>query len=115
MVAFNMADHIFGHAFEPPEGPMGYSRVLTPSRRPYKTLDGYICLLAYTDPQWERFWAEVGVPELKDDPRYDSLASRADNIEAVYSLAGEYIATRNTAEWLNIAAAQNSLRRDCRA
>ncbi|MGB0629416.1 MAG: CaiB/BaiF CoA transferase family protein [Alphaproteobacteria bacterium] len=100
MVAFNMADHIFGHAFEPPEGPMGYSRVLTPSRRPYKTLDGYICLLAYTDPQWERFWAEVGVPELKDDPRFDSLASRADNIEAVYSLAGEYIATRTTAAWL---------------
>ena len=81
---------------------MGYSRVLTPSRRPYKTLDGYICLLAYTDPQWERFWAEVGVPELKDDPRFDSLASRADNIEAVYSLAGEYIATRNTAEWLEV-------------
>ncbi|RZO38178.1 MAG: CoA transferase [Rhodospirillaceae bacterium] len=102
MVAFNMADHIFGHAFEPPEGPMGYSRVLTPSRRPYKTLDGYICLLAYTDPQWERFWAEVGVPELKDDPRFDSLASRADNIEAVYSLAGKYIATRNTAEWLEV-------------
>jgi len=100
MVAFNMADHIFGHAFQPPEGPMGYSRVLTPSRRPYKTQDGYICLLAYTDPQWERFWAEVGVPELKDDPRFDSLASRADNIEAVYSLAGEYIATRTTGAWL---------------
>ena len=102
MVAFNMADHIFGHAFEPPEGPMGYSRVLTPSRRPYKTKDGYICLLAYTDPQWERFWAEVGAPELKDDPRFDSLASRADNIEAVYSLAGEYVAERTTAAWLEI-------------
>ena len=102
MVAFNMADHIFGHAFDPPEGPMGYSRVLTPSRRPYKTTNGYICLLAYTDPQWERFWAEVGVPELKDDPRFDTLASRADNIEAVYRLAGEYIATRTTAEWLEV-------------
>ena len=102
MVAFNMADHIFGHAFDPPEGPMGYSRVLTPSRRPYKTADGYICLLAYTDPQWERFWAEVGVPELKDDPRFDTLVSRADNIEAVYRLAGEYIATRTTAEWLEV-------------
>jgi len=102
MTAFNMADHIFGHAFDPPEGPMGYSRVLTPSRRPYKTLDGFICLLAYTDPQWERFWAELGRPELKDDPRFDSLASRADNIEAVYSLAGEFIATRTTAEWLEV-------------
>jgi crotonobetainyl-CoA:carnitine CoA-transferase CaiB-like acyl-CoA transferase len=96
-----MADHIFGHTFDPPEGPMGYSRVLTPSRRPYETTDGYICLLAYTDIQWERFWVEVGRPELKDDPRFDSLASRADNIEAVYSLAGEFIATRPTRDWLN--------------
>ena len=100
MVAFNIADHIFGHAFDPPEGPMGYSRVLTPSRRPYKTTDGYICLLAYTDIQWVRFWEEVGQPDLKDDPRFDSLSSRADNIEAVYSLAGEFIATRSTRDWL---------------
>ena len=100
MVAFNMADHIFGHAFDPPEGPMGYSRVLTPSRRPYKTADGFICLLAYTDNQWVRFWKEVGRPELKDDPRFDSLASRAENIEAVYSLAADFIAMRSTAEWL---------------
>lgn len=102
MVAFNMADHIFGYTFDPPEGPMGYSRVLTPSRRPYKTTDGYICLLAYTDIQWVRFWEEVGRPDLKDDPRFDSLASRADNIEAVYSLAGDFIATRSTAEWLEV-------------
>jgi crotonobetainyl-CoA:carnitine CoA-transferase CaiB-like acyl-CoA transferase len=101
MVAFNMADHIFGHTFDPPEGPMGYSRVLTPSRRPYKTTDGYICLLAYTDIQWVRFWEEVGQPGLKDDPRFDSLASRADNIEAVYSLAGDFIATRSTRDWLD--------------
>ncbi|MFT5489488.1 MAG: crotonobetainyl-CoA:carnitine CoA-transferase CaiB-like acyl-CoA transferase, partial [Alphaproteobacteria bacterium] len=76
MVAFNMADHIFGYTFDPPEGPMGYSRVLTPSRRPYKTTDGFICLLAYTDIQWVRFWEEVGRSELKDDPRFDSLSSR---------------------------------------
>ena len=102
MVAFNMADHIFGYTFDPPEGSMGYSRVLTPSRRPYKTTDGFICLLAYTDIQWVRFWEEVGRPELKDDPRFDSLATRADNIEAVYSLAGEFIATRSTADWLEV-------------
>ena len=104
MVAFNMADHIFGHGFDPPEGPMGYSRVLTPSRRPYRTTDGYICMLAYTDIQWVRFWEEVGTPAMKDDPRFDSLASRADNIEAVYSLAGEHITTRSTADWLEVLA-----------
>ena len=102
MVAVNMADHIFGHAFEPPKGPMGYSRVLTQSRRPHKTTDGYICLLAYTDPQWERFWAEVGRPELKDDRRFNSLSSREENIEEVYRLAGDFIRKRTTSEWLEV-------------
>ena len=81
---------------------MGYSRVLAPSRRPYKTRDGYICLLAYTDSQWERFWAEVGEPNLKDDPRFNNLSSRADNIEVVYSLSAKFISTRTTAEWLEV-------------
>ena len=100
MVAFNMADHIFGHAFSPPLGPMGYSRVLTPSRRPYRTADGHICMLVYTDSQWRRFWAEVGRPELIDDPRFDSLGSRADNIEALYSLAAGFVAERTTEQWM---------------
>lgn len=100
MVSFNMADHIFGHAFEPPEGPLGYSRVLAPSRRPYRTSDGHICMLAYTDAQWRRFWAEVGHPEHGDDPRFDTLASRADNIEEVYSLAESFMSARSTDDWL---------------
>ncbi len=100
MVAFNLADHIYGHAFDPPEGPIGYPRVLTPSRRPYPTLDGHICMLAYTDDQWQRFWAEVGHPEHAGNPRYDTLSSRADNIEEVYALASGYIAERSTGQWL---------------
>jgi crotonobetainyl-CoA:carnitine CoA-transferase CaiB-like acyl-CoA transferase len=100
MVAFNLADHLYGHAFEPPAGSMGYPRVLAPSRRPYPTVDGYLCMLAYTDPQWARFWTEVGQPELTSDPRFDSLSSRSDNIEALYALAGRHIAQRSTADWL---------------
>ena len=100
MAAYNLTEHIFGHAFDPPEGPMGYSRVLAPWRRPYKTSDGYICMLAYTDIQWRRFWKEVGKSELADDPRFDSLASRSDNIAEVYRLAGECLEGRTTAAWI---------------
>ena len=100
MVAFNMADHIFGHAFDPPEGPIGYSRVLAPSRRPYRTRDGHICMLAYTDPQWKRFWAEAGRPDYAGDSRFDTLAARADNIEEVYRTAASLIAGRTTDDWL---------------
>lgn len=104
MAAFNLAEHLFGHSFEPPMGPMGYSRVLAPWRRPYKTRDGYICMMAYTDANWDRFWREVDRAELLDDPRFVSLATRSDNIEELYRIAGECLADRTTAEWTETLA-----------
>jgi crotonobetainyl-CoA:carnitine CoA-transferase CaiB-like acyl-CoA transferase len=101
MTAFNMAEHLFGHSFEPPEGPMGYSRVLAPWRRPYATLDGHVCMLAYTDDQWRSFWTEVGRTEFITDPRFDSLSNRSDNIEELYRIAGECLTERSTADWLD--------------
>ncbi len=100
MVAYNMTEHLFGHSFDPPEGPMGYPRVLAPWRRPYATRDGYICMMAYTDIQWRRFWDEVGRAELGDDARFVDLASRSDNIEELYRITGECLAGRATADWV---------------
>jgi crotonobetainyl-CoA:carnitine CoA-transferase CaiB-like acyl-CoA transferase len=102
MVAFVLTEHLFGHTFVPPEAPLGYTRVLAPWRRPYKTKDGYICMLAYTDPQWRKFWAAVGKPELADDPRFDTLASRSRNIAELYQRAGDCLGGRTTDEWLPI-------------
>ena len=78
----------------------GYSRVLAPWRRPYRTADGYLCMLAYTDAQWRRFWAEVGKPEMMKDPRFVDMAARSRNIDEVYRLAGEQLTSRTTAEWI---------------
>ena len=65
MAFFILAEHLYGHTFVPPEAPLGYSRLLAPWRRPYRTKDGHICMLAYTDPQWRKFWETVGKPELQ--------------------------------------------------
>ena len=102
MTAFNLTEHIYGRAFDPAEAEMGYPRVLVPWRRPYPTADGYICMLAYTDEQWRRFWREVGRPELIDDPRFDTLKSRSDNIDEVYRTAGECLGERTSAEWAEV-------------
>ena len=34
MAAFVLAEHLFGHTFDPPKGGIGYNRVLAPWRRP---------------------------------------------------------------------------------
>ena len=100
MVAYNMTEHLYGHTFDPPLAPMGYPRVLAPSRRPYKTNDGYICMLAYVDIQWQRFWAEVGRPEMVDDPRFRTLSDRSDNIAELYGIAGDCLGERTTDDWI---------------
>jgi formyl-CoA transferase len=74
--------------------------VLAPWRRPYPTADGYLCMLAYTDAQWRRFWAEVGKPDMMQDPRFCDMAARSRNIDEVYRLAGAELTHRATAEWI---------------
>src|ERR1700680_2039138 len=100
MVSFVLGEHLFGHNFVPPMGALGYTRVLASWRRPYKTKDGYLCMMAYTQEHWRKFWPMVGKPEPHSDPRFDSIASRARNIVALYELAGACIAAKTTDEWL---------------
>jgi crotonobetainyl-CoA:carnitine CoA-transferase CaiB-like acyl-CoA transferase len=100
MVAFVLGEHLFGHNFVPPLGALGYTRVTSPWRRPYKTKDGYLCMMAYTQAHWRKFWTLVGKPEMMSDPRFDSIASRAKNVVAICELAGHCIADRTTDEWL---------------
>jgi crotonobetainyl-CoA:carnitine CoA-transferase CaiB-like acyl-CoA transferase len=100
MVSYLMVEHLYGATFVPPKGDMGYVRVLAPWRRPYRTADGRICMLAYTDAQWRRFWQAAGQAEMMDDPRFADLAARTRHIDDVYRLAGEALAGRTSHEWL---------------
>ncbi len=69
-------------------------------RRPYRTKDGYLCMMAYTERHWRKFWAMVGRPETCDDPRFNSIATRSKNIVALYELAGACFLDKTTDEWL---------------
>jgi formyl-CoA transferase len=57
-------------------------------------------MLAYTDAQWWRFWAEVSQPEMMKDARFVDMAARSRNIDEVYRLAGEQLTSRPTADWI---------------
>lgn len=59
MAAFNLLEHMSGHTFNPPKGQMGYDRLLSEQRRPYKTSDGFLAVMPYTNNQWKSFLAYV--------------------------------------------------------
>ncbi len=98
-----LSDHLGGAAFDPPQGPMGYARLLSKQRRPYATQDGYIAVLPYNDQHWRRFFALAGRPDLPDgDERFADIAQRTRNIDALYQLLADALLTRKTAEWLDL-------------
>ncbi len=49
--AFLMNEHLAAATFAA-DGTPGYSRLLSPDRRPYRTVDGWIAVLPYTGDQW---------------------------------------------------------------
>ena len=61
LVGFNMFEHLYGKTYEPPRGSMGYPRALSPDRRPYRTRDGWVGALPYTDRQWAALF-EIAQP-----------------------------------------------------
>ena len=101
MTSFVLADHFAGRTFNPPMGEMGYKRMLGPDRRPYRTKDGYICVMVYTDTHWRSFYRAFGrEAELDADPRMKNMSTRTDNIQAILKELAEILLTRTTAEWV---------------
>lgn len=99
MVPYVLGDHLYGQTFIPAQGDFGYPRLLSPERRPYKTRDGHVCCLIYTDMQWRAFLKAIGQPDLFDaDPRFTNIAVRTKHIDALYGMVSDEIASRSTAE-----------------
>ena len=104
MVSFVMAEHLWGQVFDPPLGTPGYKRLMSRHRKPYRTLDGYIAVLPYLDRHWEVFCTRAGRPELIEDERFLTLSDRVRNIDDTYAETGRILATRTTAEWMELFA-----------
>lgn len=102
ITTFNLAEHLYGHAYDPPTGPWGYHRIATNTRRPYQTKDGWVGLLPYTEAHWRGFFDLVGWTDtVAKDARFAEPAARAANIQAMYSLIATVTPQRTTQEWLD--------------
>ena len=102
MAGFVMGDHMGGLTYEPPLDKGGYARHLSPDRRPYKTADGYICVIVYNDKQWQNFFDATGRDDLRTNPKFATFAGRAGNIDVVYAELARILQTKTTAEWSEI-------------
>ncbi|BBG02574.1 MULTISPECIES: CaiB/BaiF CoA transferase family protein [Pseudonocardia] len=102
MVAYTTVEQLGGLTFEPPQGPPLYPRTMSPSRRPYRTADGHVGVMLYTDRHWSAFLDWLGREDLAADPSYTTVAGRSLHIDEVYGWLAEQLLGRTTGEWLEI-------------
>lgn len=103
VTSFLLVEHLYDNTFQPPTGQWGYQRVVNPNRKPFRTKDGYIGLLPYTDKQWDQFFDAAGFGEqVKTDPRFADYATRAKHTRELYGMIEQAAASKTTQEWLDI-------------
>jgi formyl-CoA transferase len=66
----------------------------------FRTADGFINIAANKQEQWEAVCDVLGLPELKQDPRFEERDTRKKNRKALTPLLEEKLATKPTAAWV---------------
>ncbi|MDF1804232.1 CoA transferase [Thalassovita sp.] len=105
MAAFVLQEHLAQQSFDPPVGPAGDQRLLSPYNKPVQTKDGFISFTINTDPQVRAFLVATGRSELVDDPRFNSIAARADNVTEWFEVRGAPLRDKTSDEWIKILRA----------
>jgi crotonobetainyl-CoA:carnitine CoA-transferase CaiB-like acyl-CoA transferase len=102
MATMVLQEHLAAQSFEPPRGPYGDQRLLSPFNQPLETQDGFIAVTINTDPQVRAFLTATGRAELALDPRFASVAARAVHVAAWFEVRGTPLRQKTSAEWLGL-------------
>jgi len=81
-------------------GRPGFTRILKRERKPYRTKDGYACILPYSNKNWRDFYEFTGHNEFENDERFKRLSDRVLHIEILYKMLEEEARKRTTGEWV---------------
>ena len=65
----------------------------------FKTRDGWIFIMCMTDKFWQLLVERTQHPELADDPRFNSMAARAENRDALTAALDDILETEETDHW----------------
>jgi crotonobetainyl-CoA:carnitine CoA-transferase CaiB-like acyl-CoA transferase len=99
MAAFSLSEHLGAATFEE-DGQVGYVRVLSPGRRPYRTRDGWVGVLPYTERNWRKILVEIGRPEVAELDWFKDSTARSRRVDELYDILAAALPSRTSAEWL---------------
>jgi crotonobetainyl-CoA:carnitine CoA-transferase CaiB-like acyl-CoA transferase len=99
MAAFSLSEHLSAATFDE-KGTIGYVRVISPSRKPYRTSDGWVGVLPYSAPNWRKVLAEIGRSDVAETAWFNNATERSSRIDELYDILAEAMTARSTADWL---------------
>jgi crotonobetainyl-CoA:carnitine CoA-transferase CaiB-like acyl-CoA transferase len=99
MAAFSLSEHLGAATFED-EGKVGYVRVISPSRKPYRTKDGWVGVLPYSQRNWTKVLTEIGRAEVAELAWFKNATERSRRVDELYQMLAAALPSRTTAEWL---------------
>jgi crotonobetainyl-CoA:carnitine CoA-transferase CaiB-like acyl-CoA transferase len=99
MAAFSLSEHLSSATFEE-NGKVGYVRVISPSRRPYKTKDGWVGVLPYSHRNWTKVLAEIGRSDVCEVDWFKDSTQRSARVDELYEILAAAMPARTTADWL---------------
>lgn len=103
LLSLVLGEHLGGLSFVPQDGPVGYRRTLSKDRRPYRSADGYVAVIIYTDRQWRSFFDAIGQSALfEEDARFHTPTSRSQHVDAIYDFLQRVLRERSTAQWIEL-------------
>jgi crotonobetainyl-CoA:carnitine CoA-transferase CaiB-like acyl-CoA transferase len=99
MAAFSLCEHLGAATFEE-NGKVGYVRVISPSRRPYKTSDGWVGVLPYSEANWRKILAEIDRLDVAETEWFRNATERSRRVDELYDILAVAMPARSTADWL---------------
>lgn len=102
MATFVLQEHLAQQSFDPPVGPAGDLRLLSPHNKPVQTADGWISFTVNTDSQVRAFLMATGRESLLADERFTTVAARAKNVKEWFEVRGAPLTSQNTEAWLDL-------------
>ena len=113
MAAFVLQEHLAQHSFDPPVGPAGDLRLLSPQNKPVETADGWIALTINTNTQVRAFLSVTGRDNLLEDERFNSVGARAKNVIEWFQVRGAPLKNKTSEEWLTLLKAADIAAQPC--
>lgn len=102
MASFVLQEHLAQQSFQPPVGPAGDLRLLSPHNQPVKTKDGFISFTINTDAQVKAFLKITDRAELIHDERFMTVTRRAKYVSEWFEIRGAALENKTTDEWLEV-------------